>query len=327
MRARFLLALALSAPAAAQELDARSLRRVKEATAYVYHVGFRGLEMGSGVLFRKDGSHGWVLTCEHVVREAKEVTVIFHSGTDAEKVVKAEIVVRDREADLACLRIPDGDLPAPLDIPQKADLRETQTVYVSGFPFGQALATGREHPDVTVTRISVTSLRKDEAGALFLVQLSGDVNPGNSGGPVLDDKARLAGIATSRIQGTATVFAVPPERIRPFLRERVVSVEAKASESGVSVTARLFDPFGKLQAHGVAWAKGDSVKEAPAADADGKWKPLTGSMKEVKLNEDAAACASSGTLDSGGKVWIQGWYVRADGTKVWMEPRPVEALR
>lgn len=336
MRATLLLAL-LALTASAEELSGTQLAKIKDATVYVKHVGFRGLETGSGYLFRREGKTGWVLTCEHVVRGTETATVVLKSGRDGEQKVEARVVVVDKERDVACLRFTADEMPAPIELAFKTEVKETETVYVGGFPFGPSLATAGDNPGPSVTKVSVSAVRRDEAGECVVVQLSGDVNPGNSGGPVFDGRGRLVGLATSRIQGTEMVFLVPPEGLRAIVKGRVLAVAAKPAEGGakarLDVTAPVFDPLGKLQSWGVAWARRDALKEPPAPGADGKWKPVGASMREAALTLDEAKGVASGTVEvarAAGEtgaiaVVLQAWWVGADGTKVWAAPVDGEA--
>lgn len=63
----------------------------------------------------------------------------------------------------------------------ECSLTEVQRVYIFGFPKGSAL--GKE---ITVSESSVSSLRKDSEGSLSQIQVNGGMQPGNSGGPVVD---------------------------------------------------------------------------------------------------------------------------------------------
>ena len=333
-----LLAALLTLPAAAQELSGAQLTKLKDATVYVKHVGFHGLETGSGVLFRKDGKTGWVVTCEHVVRDAQTVTLVLRSGREGEVKVEALVVVVDRERDVACLRFTSDEIPAPVELPAKTEVKETEGVFVAGFPFGPTLSTAGDNPAPSVTKVSVSAVRCNEDGETVVVQLSGDVNPGNSGGPVVDARGRFVGIATSRIQGTEMVFARPGEELRAFLKGRVLKVEAESVpalgvKARLKVTATVFDPLGKLQSSGVSWIRRDALRDAPAAGADGKWKAASASMKETTLTLDPVTGLATGTADVNRapseirpiRVLLQAWWIGADGTKVWAEPVEVEA--
>lgn len=333
-----LLACIMAVPVLAQDLPGAQLSKLKDATVYVKRVGFRGLETGSGSLFRKDGKTGWVLTCEHVVRDTETVTVILKSGRDGEQKVEARVVTVDRERDLAVLRFTAEDIPAPIDLAPKTEVKETEAVYVAGYPFGPSLATAGDNPSPSVTKVSVSAVRRDEAGECVVVQLSGDINPGNSGGPAVDGRGRLVGIATSRIQGTEMVFLQPPEVLRGFVKGRVLKVEAKPTvalgvKARLEVTAAVFDPMGKLQAWGVSWIRKDALKDPPAAGADGAWKPAGPGMRELTFGAADSGGRATATFDVNrdarelGKipVVLQAWWIGADGARVWAPPVEAEA--
>src|SRR5205085_2894701 len=103
------------------------------------------------------------------------------------------------------------ELPAPLQRGTSQGLNETQSVFVFGFPFGQQL--GKE---ITVSKSSVSSLRKSGVHVVS-IQLDGGLNPGNSGGPVVDSTGAVIGVAVSGVRGTTIGNAIPAEFVTRFL--------------------------------------------------------------------------------------------------------------
>jgi S1-C subfamily serine protease len=117
---------------------------------------------------------------------------------------------------LAVLRVQGDDLPEPLPVRSAKYLAELQKVYVFGFPFGEKLGK-----NITVSESSVSSLRKYPGrDDLKEVQVNGGMQPGNSGGPVVDTSGHVVGVAVSIIQGTQINFAIPGEHVHSFLHER-----------------------------------------------------------------------------------------------------------
>ncbi len=117
-----------------------------------------------------------VLTPRFVARTLKnaEVTVVFQSGTPQEESLRAEVLAADPEVDLAILKAVDvKNLPIPVDCNRDVELTETMPVYSFGFPFGQVLATSKGSPAITIGKASISSLRRDDAGDLALVQIDG----------------------------------------------------------------------------------------------------------------------------------------------------------
>ena len=194
------------------------MRAGKAATALVDLPGGRG----SASAFCIDRS-GLFVTNEHAVAalgpvpadgKSRELSLVLNSGEADQKVVKATVLRADKEADLALLQArpaKDGDAFPALDLGDAADLFETMPVTAFGYPFGKMLADKGESPSVTVTTGRVTSLRKSK-GELHLVQLDNSLNPGNSGGPVLDEKGRVVGVVQAGIRGSGVNFAIPVSR-------------------------------------------------------------------------------------------------------------------
>ena len=133
--------------------------------------------------------------------------------------MKASSSERDRENDLAVVRV-QGDLtklPPPLPVElDGCSLTELQKVYIFGFPLGASL--GKE---ITAAESSVSSFRRDVDGSLFQIQVNGGMHPGNSGGPVVDARGVVVGVAVAGIRGTQINFAVPSEKIQGMLHGRV----------------------------------------------------------------------------------------------------------
>src|SRR5262249_14959351 len=74
------------------------------------------------------------------------------------------------------------------------------------------------NPELSVLRTSVSCLRHTAAGVLEMIQLDGELNPGNSGGPIVDGEGRVVGMTTSRLRAARIGFAIPGERLRGMLR-------------------------------------------------------------------------------------------------------------
>src|SRR5207253_2330346 len=97
--------------------------------------------------------------------------------------------------DLAALRV-DGEKsrwPAPLAVEfDMSNLTELQKVYIFGFPLGAGL--GKE---ISASESSISSFRRDADGSLFQIQVNGGMHPGNSGGPVVDSRGVVVGVAVA----------------------------------------------------------------------------------------------------------------------------------
>jgi hypothetical protein len=165
---------------------------------------------------------GLFVTNDHALRafggDNPSVSLVLNAGLRTQKVLKAEVVRRDKELDLALLRLPgQRDLPS-LALGSDEGLDELAELVVVGFPFGTALA-GKpgQFPAISVNLGSVTSLRRDDKGDLNRIQLDAELNPGNSGGPVLDRTGKVVGVVVSGIQGSGVNMAIPVSHLQRFL--------------------------------------------------------------------------------------------------------------
>lgn len=174
-----------------------------------------GMGSGSGSVLDKQGH---ILTNAHVIEDARVVDVTLATG----ETYPAEVVGQDREHDIAVLKIDaPSDVLFPLSLGSSDGLRVGQHVYALGNPFGL---------EGTLTKGIISSLNRSIEGRTgremkSLIQTDAAMNPGNSGGPLLDSGARMIGmnvaIATRTGQNTGVGFAIPANRIRQIVPELI----------------------------------------------------------------------------------------------------------
>src|SRR5580700_3282929 len=185
---------------------------------------------GSGVVVTPDG---YLLTNEHVVQKVSEARVTFVDGRS----VAAVVTGRDPATDLAVLRAQAGALPyARLAGPQP--LRPGQLVVAVGNPYGF---------ESTVSAGVVSALGRSlrsRAGRLIegVVQHSAALNPGNSGGPLVDAAGRVAGINTAIIAMAQGIgFAIPASTAQWVLTEILTQGRVRRAWLGVAARDRPLD--------------------------------------------------------------------------------------
>ncbi|MBS0205028.1 MAG: trypsin-like peptidase domain-containing protein [Planctomycetes bacterium] len=210
-----------------------------------------------------------------------EITAVFQSGTPQEERRAATLVAVDVPNDLAVLKLTGlTRIPEPLVLDPTLKPMETTPVFIFGFPFGEALSSSKGHPTVSVGRGTISSIRLNDAGAEDTIQIDGALNPGNSGGPVVDSRGRLQGIAVATIKGSGIGFSVPTSVLHRLLSGSVTERKVvRRSEDGLAfdIEFSLFDPYQKVNSIRVACVAGKV--DVPATDAG---KPLSGS-EEVEL--------------------------------------------
>ncbi len=172
---------------------------------------------GSGFFVSYDGH---VLTNNHVVEECSNLRVE-QPGSGA---TIATVVARDVNNDLALLRTSSRPTMVPKFIPQT---RLGQSIYVLGFPMFPVLSSSGNFTLGSVTGLSGP---RDDTG---LLQISAPVQPGNSGGPLLDKRANVVGVIVGRIERLQNVnFAIKSSIALNFLASnRVVAKESETSAS------------------------------------------------------------------------------------------------
>jgi serine protease Do len=177
---------------------------------------------GSGVIISPDG---YILTNNHVVDAAQEVTV-----TMADKQVhKAQVVGRDPKTDLAVLKIDaKGSLPvAPMG--DSTGLKVGEWVVAIGNPFGLG------H---TVTAGIVSAKGRVIGAGPYddFIQTDAPINPGNSGGPLFNMQGEMVGINTAIVaSGQGIGFAIPVDLAKPLIPQLVKTGEVTRGYLVVSI--------------------------------------------------------------------------------------------
>jgi serine protease Do len=202
-------------PAAEENLSREEIgKRGKAATALVEVKARKSY--GSAFCVHPSGLF---VTNEHVVREpdASSIQLVLDPGLKTQRVVKVQVVRVDRETDLALLRVEGENHLPTLPLGSTDHLTELTELIACGFPFGTALAPEKDgYPAISINVGSVTSLRSKD-GKLHRIQLDAVLNPGNSGGPVLDRKGQVVGVVVAGVLGAGVNFAIPIGQVRGFL--------------------------------------------------------------------------------------------------------------
>ncbi len=200
----------------------------------VVNISVRGQSTGSGVVI--DKARGLLVTNLHVIEDGGPIVA---TTTDGRRRVAVPVTV-DRAADIAILRVAANGLVAA-KLGDSSKLRVGDFVIAIGNPFGLGQ---------TATSGIVGGLGRSGLGVLGrenFIQTDAPVNPGNSGGPLVNLKGRVVGINTAIIGPGGTnagiAFAIPATMVRKVLAGLAASAPERARPR-LGIVARHFPGVG-----------------------------------------------------------------------------------
>jgi len=186
---------------------------------------------GSGVVI--DASKGYVITNNHVIDNANEITVTLKDGRE----FKAQVVGTDPETDVTLIKIPAGGL-SELPLANSDELRVGDFVVAIGNPFGlgQTVTSG------IVSALGRTGLNIENYEDF--IQTDASINPGNSGGALVNLRGELVGVNTAIIApngGNVGIgFAIPSNMVQQVVSHLVQF--GKVQRGSLGVVLQELDP-------------------------------------------------------------------------------------
>ena len=215
--------------------------------------------LGSG--FIVDAS-GYIVTNNHVIKDADEITVALHDGTRLE----AEVVGRDPKTDMAVLKVkPTGKLTA-VRFGDSDKARVGDWVVAIGNPFGLG-------GSVTAGIISARNRDINSGPYDDYIQTDASINRGNSGGPIFNLDGEVIGIATAIFSpsgGSVGIgFAIPSATAHPVIKQLIKHGQVRRGWLGVhiqAVTEEIAETLGLKDAKGALVAS--VIKDGPAEKGD-----------------------------------------------------------
>ena len=207
---------------------------------------------------------GLALTNSHVIAGATAVEVELSDG----RTTLVDVVGDDPATDLALLAVPGEIGAAPLVLADSSELRVGDLALAVGCPYGLA----RTVTLGIVSALGRTLEGRDGRRIEGVVQTDAQLNPGNSGGPLLGVDGRVIGVATAMVQGAGGLcFAVPSSTARLVLDELAVHGRVRRAFLGIGAEEVLL-PRALAQSLGVDPPRGVSVRSVdphgPAAQAE-----------------------------------------------------------
>jgi putative serine protease PepD len=210
-------ATASARPIANETTPRRVYDGAKDAVTYIVADTAQGQATGSGFVVSKDGL---IVTNDHVVDGASQVQVKIGTSDQAQD---ATVVGADPSRDLALLKVDGHDLPT-LSLGDSSSLGVGDNTYAIGNPFGldHTLTTG------IVSALNRNLQAPDGATIAGAIQTDAALNPGNSGGPLLDAGGKVIGVnsqietgSTGGAQGgnVGIGFAIPASTVKTFVEQ------------------------------------------------------------------------------------------------------------
>ncbi len=178
---------------------------------YGFLVPYESEESGSGVIFDTDEEYVYIVTNNHVVEGAKQISVSV-TGVEA---IDAEVVGTDAMAELAVVKAKIADFhTAGIENITVAEFGDSDTLRVgdSVIAIGNALGQGKSATDGIISVLNKTI--EVDGRDLDVMQTSANINPGNSGGALVNFLGQVVGINTAKsVDGEAMGYAIPSNTV------------------------------------------------------------------------------------------------------------------
>lgn len=251
--------------------------------------------LGSGFIISKDG---YILTNNHVVKDADEVTVRLEDRRE----LKAEIIGSDERSDVALLKIEAEDLPV-VKIGKSDALKVGEWVLAIGSPFGFDRSA-------TAGIVSAKGRALPRENYVPFIQTDVAINPGNSGGPLFNLSGEVVGVNSqiySRTGGYMGLsFSIPIEVAMDVANQLKEHGKVSRGWLGVliqDVTLELAESFGMSKPQGALIAK--VIPESPAAGAKMQVGDIVVSFNGKDIERSSSLPPVVGSTPVGKKVPVK----------------------
>ncbi|MRR57492.1 MAG: DegQ family serine endoprotease [Deltaproteobacteria bacterium] len=262
----------------------------------------RDNSLGSGFIINRDG---YILTNEHVIRDAEIIKVKLSNDT----VYTGTVVGVDSKTDIAVIKI-DSKEPLPVAVlADSSKLQVGQWAIAIGNPFGL---------DRTVTVGVVSATGRSNMGIETyedFIQTDASINPGNSGGPLLNIHGEVIGINTAIVaSGQGIGFAIPINMAKSVVEQLITKGTVSRGWLGVSiqpVTEDIASSFGLKKAAGAL--VNEVVAKSPADKAGLRQGDIIVAINSTDIKEVAHLQRLVGELPVGKRVELK---VFRDGKQI-----------
>ncbi len=186
---------------------------------------FEGAELGSGVIIDKE--HGYIVTNNHVVKDADQIMVRLGPGDD----VPATLVGADHKSDLAVLKV-------KADLNVQAEWGDSEKLDIGDWVLAIGSPLGFDH-SVTAGIVSASERNVGMSEYESFIQTDAAINPGNSGGPLINLAGQVVGINTAIVSKSGSYegigLAIPAAIARKVVESLIKGGKVVRGYLGVSI--------------------------------------------------------------------------------------------
>lgn len=262
--------------------------------------------LGSGFVIDPDG---YIVTNNHVVEDAKEITVTFQDNSK----VKAKIIGQDKTTDLALLKVEAKKKLQFVEWGDSDKLKVGNWVLAFGYPFRLGL---------TMTKGVVSAMGRNIGSGPFddFIQTDAPINVGNSGGPLVDARTgQIIGINTAILSPSGASagigFAIPSSTARPIIEKLKAGGKIQRGWIGVAID-KIREDVGKSL--GLKNDEGALVvnvgDDTPAKEAGLKPGDVIISFNGHQVKDDSDLVKAVANTDIGKTVDMKVWRTSDNGT-------------
>lgn len=200
---------------------------VTPSTVLIYASGQTASGYGTGFFIRENG---YIATNYHVVENREYISVTLHSGEELE----AELINYSEPDDLAVIKVADGVYPA-VKIGNSDAISVGDVAIAIGNPSGANASWSTTQGIISALNREVTVTQTGMIEELTMIQTDAPVNPGNSGGPLCNDRGEVIGIVTRKLTDYEGIgLAIPINGAMEILNAIVDTGSADGVQSSIS---------------------------------------------------------------------------------------------
>lgn len=239
---------------------------------------------GSGVIISEDG---YVVTNNHVIQQASEITVVMHNN----KSYKAKIIGTDPDTDIALLKIEGENLPA-LQFANSDSVLVGEWVLAVGNPFNLSSTVTAGIVSAKGRNINILGDANRKTAIESFIQTDAAVNPGNSGGALVNVHGDLVGINTAIASPTGSYagysFAVPANIVNKVVLDLMEFGVTQRGFLGITMRSLDDETAKDLGLNRTSGVYIESVNDgSAAAEAGVKPKDIITEMNGFTVNSSA----------------------------------------